>query len=82
MANGVNVTSHRYMELFHFEGVRRHGLWYRLSVSFGLLVMLMSHFTVERGLMEIRKLGIEIQLWEESRKLADQDSKMPVHSDF
>ncbi|XP_057512621.1 coiled-coil domain-containing protein SCD2-like [Actinidia eriantha] len=39
---------------------------------------------VERGLMELRKLGIEAQLWEESRKLIDQDSngKMPVHSDF
>ncbi|XP_057498055.1 coiled-coil domain-containing protein SCD2-like [Actinidia eriantha] len=38
----------------------------------------------ERGLMELRKLGIEAQLWEESRKLIDQDSngKMPVHSDF
>lgn len=37
---------------------------------------------VERGLMELQKLGIETQLWEESRKLADQDSKMPIHSDF
>ncbi|GFZ02824.1 hypothetical protein Acr_15g0014320 [Actinidia rufa] len=38
----------------------------------------------ERGLMELRKLGIEAQLWEESRKLIDQDSngKMPVPSDF
>ncbi|KAL6989582.1 hypothetical protein U1Q18_015335 [Sarracenia purpurea var. burkii] len=39
---------------------------------------------VERGLMELRKLGIETQLWEESRKFVDYDSnsKMPVHSDF
>ncbi|CAK9152188.1 unnamed protein product [Ilex paraguariensis] len=29
---------------------------------------------VERGLMELRKLGIETQLWEGSRKLIDPDS--------
>ncbi|XP_073060978.1 uncharacterized protein [Primulina eburnea] len=29
---------------------------------------------VERGLMELRKLGIETKLWEESRRLIDSDS--------
>ncbi|XP_043720025.1 coiled-coil domain-containing protein SCD2-like [Telopea speciosissima] len=29
---------------------------------------------VERGLMELRKLGVENQLWEESRKAVDSDS--------
>ncbi|KAL7239368.1 hypothetical protein ACSBR2_005303 [Camellia fascicularis] len=37
---------------------------------------------VERGLVELKKLGIETQLWEESRKLIDPNSKMPIHSDF
>ena len=30
--------------------------------------------TVERGLRELRKLGIEQQLWEASRKESDQPS--------
>lgn len=29
---------------------------------------------VERGLMELKKLGIETKLWEESRRLIDSDS--------
>ncbi|CAL5400641.1 unnamed protein product [Camellia sinensis] len=37
---------------------------------------------VERGLVELKKLGIETQLWEESRKLIDPNSKMPIHCDF
>ncbi|KAK7258772.1 hypothetical protein RIF29_24357 [Crotalaria pallida] len=40
---------------------------------------------VERGLAEIKKLGIETQLWEESRKELDPDgdnSKMPRRTDF
>ncbi|XP_019419256.1 PREDICTED: coiled-coil domain-containing protein SCD2 isoform X1 [Lupinus angustifolius] len=40
---------------------------------------------VERGLAEIKKLGIETQLWEESRKELDPDgdnSKMPCRTDF
>ncbi|KAL5566991.1 hypothetical protein UlMin_030155 [Ulmus minor] len=39
---------------------------------------------VERGLMELRRLGIEIQLWEESRKELELDSNGQIHnpSDF
>ncbi|KAK3023682.1 hypothetical protein RJ639_043563 [Escallonia herrerae] len=39
---------------------------------------------VERGLVELRKLGIETQLWEGSRKLIDPDSeqKLQISSDF
>ncbi|KAK9293338.1 hypothetical protein L1049_021330 [Liquidambar formosana] len=40
---------------------------------------------VERGLMELRKLGIESQLWEESRKSIEQDSTnpgMPIDSEL
>lgn len=40
---------------------------------------------VERGLEEIRKLGIETQLWDESRKELEQDidnSKVLSRSDF
>ncbi|XP_058752901.1 coiled-coil domain-containing protein SCD2-like [Vicia villosa] len=40
---------------------------------------------VERGLAEIRKLGIEAQLWDESRRELEQDidnSKVPSRSDF
>ncbi|KAK1352026.1 coiled-coil domain-containing protein SCD2-like [Heracleum sosnowskyi] len=33
---------------------------------------------VERGLMELRKLGIETQLWEESRKIIDPEPKMKL----
>ncbi|CAL8993575.1 unnamed protein product [Prunus brigantina] len=33
---------------------------------------------VEEGLMELRKLGIEHRLWEESRKAIDQDPSMPI----
>ncbi|KAK1413175.1 hypothetical protein QVD17_34946 [Tagetes erecta] len=35
---------------------------------------------VERGLTELRKLGIEQQLWEASRKEIDQSSSLPVES--
>ncbi|XP_047337275.1 coiled-coil domain-containing protein SCD2-like [Impatiens glandulifera] len=39
---------------------------------------------VERGLMELRKLGLENQLWEESRRLIDEEfsNKMSVQSNF
>ena len=37
--------------------------------------------SVERGLMELRKLGIETQLWEESRKIIDPESKMKLQMD-
>ncbi|KAL4579615.1 hypothetical protein LXL04_015769 [Taraxacum kok-saghyz] len=39
---------------------------------------------VERGLVELRKLGIEAQLWEASRKLVDPDSqhKWKLHINF
>ncbi|BBG93832.1 hypothetical protein Prudu_001960 [Prunus dulcis] len=33
---------------------------------------------VEEGLMELRKLGIEHRLWEESRKAIDQDPSTPI----
>ncbi|KAM0066309.1 putative Coiled-coil domain-containing protein SCD2 [Helianthus debilis subsp. tardiflorus] len=35
---------------------------------------------VERGLTELRKLGIEQQLWEASRKEIDQSSSFPVEN--
>ncbi|XP_030960630.1 coiled-coil domain-containing protein SCD2-like [Quercus lobata] len=35
---------------------------------------------VEKGFMELRKLGIETQLWEESRKWLEQDSSSKAHS--
>ncbi|KAL0005744.1 hypothetical protein SO802_013305 [Lithocarpus litseifolius] len=35
---------------------------------------------VEKGFMELRKLGIETQLWEESRKWLEQDSLSKPHS--
>ncbi|KAH7846614.1 hypothetical protein Vadar_016066 [Vaccinium darrowii] len=75
---------------YFWRRAKNHGL--EPDIAGERLQFLINHATqsptssdavdVERGLMEIRKLGIEIQLWEESRKLADQDSKMPVHSDF
>ncbi|CAI9284411.1 unnamed protein product [Lactuca saligna] len=39
---------------------------------------------VERGLIELRKLGIEAQLWQASRKLVDPDSqhKWQLHINF
>ncbi|CAI9115541.1 OLC1v1016464C3 [Oldenlandia corymbosa var. corymbosa] len=37
---------------------------------------------VERGLMELRKLGIETQLWEESRRMIDPDSNHKTQMDF
>ncbi|KAL7600374.1 hypothetical protein Lser_V15G22247 [Lactuca serriola] len=39
---------------------------------------------VERGLVELRKLGIEAQLWQASRKLVDPDSqhKWQLHINF
>ncbi|GJT87299.1 coiled-coil domain-containing protein SCD2-like protein isoform X2 [Tanacetum coccineum] len=39
---------------------------------------------VERGLVELRKLGIEAQLWQASRKLVDPDSehKWQMHINF
>nr|KAJ0207305.1 hypothetical protein LSAT_V11C500262480 [Lactuca sativa] len=33
---------------------------------------------VERGLTELRKLGIEQQIWEASRREIDQSSSLPV----
>ncbi|GFY91996.1 hypothetical protein Acr_08g0003920 [Actinidia rufa] len=74
------------------EGQKNHGL--ESDIAEERLQFWIDHSTqsptssdavdAERGLMELRKLGIEAQLWEESRKLIDQDSngKMPVHSDF
>lgn len=46
--------------------------------------MFCSHVTAERGLVELRKLGIETQLWEESRKMIDPDStlRLQMDSDF
>lgn len=35
---------------------------------------------VERGLTELRKLGIEQQLWEASRKETDQSASLPVEN--
>ncbi|WOG82790.1 hypothetical protein DCAR_0101958 [Daucus carota subsp. sativus] len=35
----------------------------------------------ERGLMELWKLGIETQLWEESRKIIDHDPKVKLQMD-
>nr|XP_023927923.1 coiled-coil domain-containing protein SCD2-like [Quercus suber] len=35
---------------------------------------------VEQGFMELRKLGIETQLWEESRKWLEQESSSKPHS--
>uniref|UniRef100_A0A803KPH4 Coiled-coil domain-containing protein SCD2 n=1 Tax=Chenopodium quinoa TaxID=63459 RepID=A0A803KPH4_CHEQI len=37
---------------------------------------------VERGLMELRKLGMENQLWEESRRWTEQDSQTRRQTDF
>ncbi|XP_022877385.1 coiled-coil domain-containing protein SCD2-like isoform X3 [Olea europaea var. sylvestris] len=37
---------------------------------------------VERGLMELRKLGIETKLWEESRRLIDPDSERKSQLDI
>ncbi|CAI9784315.1 unnamed protein product [Fraxinus pennsylvanica] len=37
---------------------------------------------IERGLMELRKLAIETQLWEESRRLIDPDSKWKTQLDI
>lgn len=43
-----------------------------------------SHLAVERGLLELRKLGIEVQLWQASRKVIDPEttSKMLKDNDF
>lgn len=37
---------------------------------------------VERGLIELKKLGIEIQLWEESRKMIDPYSNHKTQMDY
>ncbi|XP_062084588.1 coiled-coil domain-containing protein SCD2-like [Humulus lupulus] len=37
---------------------------------------------VERGLMELRKLGIETQLWEESRKELELDTNRKIQSQY
>lgn len=42
------------------------------------------HFAVERGLIELKKLGIETQLWKESRRSIDPENtqKMQKENDF
>lgn len=49
-----------------------------------VLFYMVTCYTVERGLMELRKLGIETQLWEESRKELELDTnrKLQSQSDF
>lgn len=42
------------------------------SISFFNLLFLVLFSTVEQGLVELRKLGLEQQLWEASRKEIDQ----------
>lgn len=49
-----------------------------------LYVMIFPLVAVERGLVELKKLGIEGQLWQASRKLVDPDSehKWQMHINF
>lgn len=47
-----------------------------LIVVENILILMMSPIVaVERGLTELRKLAIEAQLWQASRKLVDPDSE-------
>lgn len=49
------------------------------------ILVLYSFLAVERGLAEIRRLDIETQLWDESRRELEQDadnSNVPGRSDF
>jgi hypothetical protein len=54
------------------------------NLSFNLLGYDSLHCAVERGLMELRKLGIENQLWQASRRglEVDSNSKANLESDF
>ena len=54
------------------------------NLSFNLFGYDSLKCTVERGLMELRKLGIENQLWQASRRWleVDSNSKANLESDF
>lgn len=54
------------------------------NLSFNLLGYDSLQCAVERGLMELRKLGIENQLWQASRRglEVDSNSKANLESDF
>lgn len=43
-----------------------------------MIAYMRNLFSVERGLIELRKLGIEQQLWEASRKEIDQAPSAPI----
>lgn len=44
------------------------------SVSLIICIRIFLCLSVERGLMELKRLGLETQLWEASRKMIDPDS--------
>lgn len=44
-----------------------------LNLHYGILFILAFYFSVERGIVELRKLGIEHQIWEASRRQIDQN---------
>ncbi|RZC46845.1 hypothetical protein C5167_039796 [Papaver somniferum] len=46
------------------------------------LMLFMLFMAVEKGLMELRKLGIESRLWEASRRLIDPDSEERFSSNY
>jgi len=39
------------------------------------MILVLYSFAVERGLMEIKRLDIETQLWDESRRELEQDAE-------
>lgn len=48
------------------------------------IVYFFFHTAVERGLIELKKLGIETQLWQETRRSIDPENtkKMQTENDF
>ncbi|KAL7218417.1 hypothetical protein ACSBR2_011646 [Camellia fascicularis] len=77
------IEGHNFSEAFglanvFLEKAKIHGL--EPDIAEERLQFWINH--VECGLVELKKLGIETQLWEESRKLIDPNSKMPIHLTF
>uniref|UniRef100_A0A2N9F276 Coiled-coil domain-containing protein SCD2 n=1 Tax=Fagus sylvatica TaxID=28930 RepID=A0A2N9F276_FAGSY len=73
---------------YYWRRAKKHGL--EPDVAEERLQFWINHHTksptshdaidVQQGLLELRKLGIETQLWEESRKWLEQDSTSKPHS--
>ena len=72
-------TRHRDVLHKEFPVCQNISLWNSIvNYYFCLWVTLGVVSSVEQGLMELRKLGIEHRLWEASRKEIDQDSSTSI----